>query len=95
MAKKQMMLYADEQLIDRLNSLAEQFGRKSGNFVAVEILEQYADFWEAAEGARAGIIEQQRATLIETTGYYARGKGSQEEFERLKKDAQSHKPKKR
>jgi hypothetical protein len=91
MAKKQMMLYADEQLIDRLNSLAVKFGRKSGNFVAVEILEQYADFWEDAEEARASIIEQQRAGLYEMTGVYARGMTSRREIEKVKQDARSRK----
>lgn len=91
MAKKQMMLYSDEKLIDRLNSLAVKFGRKSGNFVAIEILEQYADFWEATEEARADIIKQQRAGLHEMTGFYARGKASPGEIGKVKKDAQSRK----
>jgi hypothetical protein len=91
MAKKQMMLYADEQLIERLNSLAVKFGRKSGNFVAVEILEQYADFWEAAEAGKQAIVAQQRAGLYETTGFYARGKTPRGEIEKVKKDAQSRK----
>jgi hypothetical protein len=91
MAKKQMMLYADEQLMERLNTLAVKFGRKSGNFVAVEILEQYADFWEDAEAGKQAIVEQQRAGMYQTTGFYARGKASRGEIEKVKKDAQSRK----
>lgn len=95
MAKKQFLLYLDEDLINRLHELAQKNGRKSGQFVAMEILEQYADFWQDAEEARQAVIAQQREGLFETSGFYARGKGSKSEIEMVKKDAQSRAQKKR
>jgi hypothetical protein len=96
--KKQFLLYAESELVEGMDELAKKFGRKSGNVVAVEILEQYADFWEAAEQAKQNFINQQRAGVfghLEVTQPYMSGKGSRREIERVTKDAQSREAKKR
>lgn len=63
----QFLLRPRRELAKRLDSLAKQFRRKSGNQVAVEILEQYADFYAQAEQARLDVLTHQRE-LISSAG---------------------------
>ena len=50
-------------LIERYERAAEKYGRRSGNQVAGEVLEQYLEFWEQAEEGRLAVISQQREVL--------------------------------
>jgi hypothetical protein len=88
----QYKIRISEALIARLETMAREYTRKSGNQIAAEIVEQYADFWEQAELARQDVIQQQRVGL---EGVYARGKTSRREIEKVLKDAQSRTKKNR
>ena len=81
-----------DALVERLNQMARDYNRKSGNQIAAEILEYYADFWEHAEQAKLAMLEQQRAGLARSaSGYYNRGKSSKGEIGKVQKDAISRK----
>jgi hypothetical protein len=88
----QYKIRISEALIARLETMAREYTRKSGNQIAAEIVEQYADFWEQAELARQDMIQQQRVGL---EGVYARGKTSRREIEKVLNDAQSRTKKNR
>jgi predicted transcriptional regulator len=88
----QFKVRISDALVERLNQMARDYNRKSGNQIAAEILEYYADFWEHAEQAKLAMLEQQRAGLTQNvSGYYNRGKSSRGEIEKVKKDAISRK----
>lgn len=55
-----------EELVERLDALAEKYGRRSGNQVAAEVLEIYTSMWEEAESARMAVIEKQKTRLTDT-----------------------------
>lgn len=60
---EQYKLRITEDVIKRLDEIARRYGRRSGNQVAAEIIEQYLDFWEQAEQAKVGVLEKQRSVL--------------------------------
>lgn len=64
--KEQLNLRLDNDLIARLQKAAEQFGRRSGNEVAAEIISLYLPFWEEIESGKQNILEKQRASLAGT-----------------------------
>lgn len=88
----QYKIRISEALIARLEQMAADYSRKSGNQIAAEILEQYVDFWETAEIARQEILDKQR---VELRAVYTRGKTSKAEIEKVLKDAQSRRKKNR
>jgi predicted transcriptional regulator len=61
---EQYKVRLDENVIKRLDQIAQRYGRRSGNMVAAEVIEQYLDFWENAEQAKVAVLEQQRAALL-------------------------------
>lgn len=65
MAKKdteQFHIRPPREVINRLDQLSRRFKRDSPNQVAVEILRDYTDLWEAAEQAKYDtILRQQEA----------------------------------
>ena len=63
MKTDQFLLRLNVELIGKLKALAEKYGKSSGQQVAVEIIEQYVDFWEEAEEAKQEVIRRQRETL--------------------------------
>jgi hypothetical protein len=48
---------------NRLHKLAEAFKKESGNQVALEIIEEYLEFWVQAEQAKRDTITQQQLAL--------------------------------
>jgi predicted DNA-binding protein len=63
MDKDQFLLRPNKRLIERLKNLAVKFGKASGQQVAVEVIEQYLDFWEEAESAKQATIKRQRESI--------------------------------
>lgn len=63
MANKPYKIMVPEELIARLDEAARQYGRRTGNKVAEEVLGQYLDFWIQAEEARQEMVRKQRALL--------------------------------
>lgn len=61
---EQLNLRADIKIIERLQKLADKFNKKSRTQVAVEIIEQYIDFWEQTELVKARAIQKQRHVLL-------------------------------
>jgi predicted DNA-binding protein len=53
------------EVIERLEQMAQRYGRRSGNRVAAEVIDQYLDFWEYAEQAKQAVLEEQRAVLVD------------------------------
>ncbi len=54
------------QLINRLAQLADQYKKGSANQVAVEIINEYIEFWEEAEKAKKAkreVLDTQRDRL--------------------------------
>jgi CRISPR/Cas system-associated protein Csm6 len=47
-----------------LEAAAVQYGRKSGNKIAEEVLVEYFEFWRLAEEAKRAEKERQRAALF-------------------------------
>ena len=64
---EQFNLRADKTVLDKLQNLADRFNKRSKAQVAVEIIEQYMDFWEQAEATKANTIERQRNALRSST----------------------------
>lgn len=64
----QYLLRPKRELAKKLDALAEQFGRSSGNQVAVEILEQYHLFYQEAEQAKQDVLVRQRELLGQARG---------------------------
>lgn len=62
---QQYKLRLDEDVIARLDEFARKYGRRSGNQVAAEVIEQYLDFWEYAEAAKKVVLEDQRSVLVD------------------------------
>lgn len=79
----QFLLRPKRELAKRLDTLAKQFRRKSGNQVAVEILEQYTDFYAQAEQAKQDVLTQQKELIGANMGGQVRKipvvKGNQDE----------------
>lgn len=90
----QYKIRISEELAERLDRLSTQYGRKSGNQIAAEVLENYLDFWEQAEMAKLSVIEQQREQL-EITQPYMSGRGTKGEVRKVIKDAQARESKKK
>ena len=63
MAQKQFLIRIDEELINALSEAAAEFGIKSGNQVAGEVVERYLEFWKEAKEAERDVLAKQRATL--------------------------------
>jgi hypothetical protein len=93
----QLLLRPPVELIDRLEKAAEKYRKEASNRnqVAVEVLDQYLEFWEQAEEAKLAVMSQQRAGLLEASQPYMSGRGTKGEAERVRKDAQAREEKKR
>lgn len=66
MAKKdtqQFHIRPSREVVNRLEKLSEKFDRDSANQIAVEILRDYADLWEAAEQTKRDTILRQQEAL--------------------------------
>ena len=63
MAKQQFKLQLDDDLIRKLDAAANEFGLRSANLVAAEVIEFYLEFWEEAKKAEKEARERQRASL--------------------------------
>lgn len=57
---KGFFLRPERGLINRLAQLREEFKKGSANQVAVEIINEYIEFWAEAERAKQEVIEKQR-----------------------------------
>ena len=60
---EQLHLRPRREIINRLHELAEKFKKPSGNQVAVEVLEEYLEFWAKAEQAKYDTIRHQRNAI--------------------------------
>ena len=49
-----------EDLVKKLEQAAQKYRRRSFNQVALEIIEDYLEFWIQAEEVKQGFIAQQR-----------------------------------
>jgi hypothetical protein len=96
MAKKAWKLYVEEELITDFEGAARDYGRRTPNEVAAEVLQTYLPFWKQTEEAKQAVIakQQQRAGL-EVSQPYAKGRGSKGEAARVRRDAESREEKKR
>ncbi len=92
MAKDQLKLWLEEDLIQSLQECADRFEKRSANEVASEVLIRYLDFWIESEEAKRAVFERQRAMATEV---YMKGRGSSIEADRVKRDAQARERKKR
>ncbi|HKP85606.1 MAG TPA: hypothetical protein VJZ26_05900 [Blastocatellia bacterium] len=90
--KSHWKLYLDSEIVNRYEQAADQFGKRSGNEIAAEVLNKYLDFWIEGEMARAQVFEQQREQL-RVSGAYSRGRGG--EARKAQADALSREKKKR
>ena len=75
--EKAFRLRAPAALLDRIADLATRYGRRSSNTVIIEILENYAELWEAAEVAKREIVERQKARVLEQQSLSAAGRKRQ------------------
>ena len=57
---EQFNIRPDKTLVERLQKLADKFNRRSKAQIAVEIIEQYIDFWEDAETIKFRAVQNQR-----------------------------------
>jgi hypothetical protein len=57
--KEQFMIWANPGLMARYKAAAEKFGKRSGNTVALEVLETYLDHWMQAEESRRQAVREQ------------------------------------
>ncbi|MBI1764869.1 MAG: hypothetical protein HYR56_25955 [Acidobacteria bacterium] len=64
--KEQFLIRIETDLIASLQKAAEQYGRRSGNEVATEIITLYLPFWEEIEIGKQKTLEKQRASLTGT-----------------------------
>jgi predicted DNA-binding protein len=64
MANKPYKVMLPPELVEKLDRAARLFGRKSGNKVAEEIIEQYFDFWQHVETQRRDAYEAQRTAWV-------------------------------
>ncbi len=60
---EQFNIRPDKALVLRLQKLADKFNRRSKAQIAVEIIEQYIDFWEQAETVKFNAVQSQRKAL--------------------------------
>lgn len=90
--KSHWKLYLDSEIVSLYEAAAKQFGKRSGNEIAVEVLDKYLDFWIEGEIAKAQVFEQQREQLG-VSGAYSRGRG--EEAQKAQADALSREKKKK
>lgn len=63
MANRQFKVLLSDDWIDRLDVVAKQFGKKSGNKVAEEVIREYLDLWIEAEQAKLDVRARQKASL--------------------------------
>ena len=63
MPTDQMLIRLDLALLEELKALAEKYGKRSGNAVAAEIIEQYKDFWVELEEDKRELMQRQRSLL--------------------------------
>jgi hypothetical protein len=63
MPTDQMLLRLDVELLEELKTLATKYGKRSGNAVAAEIIEQYKDFWVELEEDKRELMQRQRSLL--------------------------------
>lgn len=54
------MIRPERKLINRLHALAEEFGKGTGNQVAVEIVNEYIEAWIEIEQARKEVSTRQQ-----------------------------------
>lgn len=65
---EQLNLRADKALVEKLQKLSDKFNRRSKAQVAVEIIEQYLDFWEQAEAIKFRAVQDQRIAVNKALG---------------------------
>jgi hypothetical protein len=53
----------DPKVVEKLNEAAARYGRRTGNQVAVEIIETYLDFWKKLEENKRSLLDEQLASL--------------------------------
>lgn len=63
MKTEQFLLRPSDDLIERLRKAARMYKRASGQQVALEVIDQYLDFWERAEDKKLQEINRQRESL--------------------------------
>jgi metal-responsive CopG/Arc/MetJ family transcriptional regulator len=63
MAKPQLNIYVDEDLLEQIDQAVERFGKKSRAAAAGEIIETYLKFWIRSEEAKLQVIESQKEFL--------------------------------
>ena len=90
--KSHWKLYLDAEIVGRYERAAEEFGKRSGNEIAAEVLDKYLDFWIEGEMAKEQVFEHQREQLG-VSGAYSRGRGR--EARKAQADALNREKKKR
>jgi hypothetical protein len=63
MKTDQFLLRPNDELIKKLRDAALRYNKSSGQQVALEVIEQYLDFWEKAEDKKLQEINRQRDSL--------------------------------
>lgn len=96
MAKMPWKLYVEEELVAAYDAASREFGRRTANEVAAEVLQTYLAFWRQTEEAKQVVLaEQQQQVGLEVSHPYAKGRGARSEMARVRKDAESREEKKR
>jgi hypothetical protein len=66
MASVQYRIQLDEEIVQEISGMAEEFGEKSGQQVAADIITRYKDFYRIIKVAEKAAYEQQIAALEES-----------------------------
>lgn len=64
----QYIIRPPQELIDKLRKLAGDYGRPSGNQLALEVITEYLDWWADAEQAKKDRRAEQRKILFGEEG---------------------------
>jgi hypothetical protein len=62
--KRQLNLYPDRSVLNRLENIASKFGRPRTQ-IALDIIETYMDMWALAEEAKKNVVREQQDRLRE------------------------------
>ena len=62
--KKQFKLFREAEQIEHLEMLAQQYGIKSANFVAQDVLYEFIEFWVQLQEAKLKEKNRLKAALI-------------------------------
>jgi hypothetical protein len=68
--RNQVNLRMTEEMVNKLESAVLKYKQRSLNQVALEILEDYMDFWIQAEEVKHKFIEQQRQAFASKQSKY-------------------------